>query len=535
MIGMMYLVLTAMLALNVSKEAVEAFKKVDEGLTKTVANYIRKNQGTYLEFERAYAENPTKAGPYRNKAFELKERADEVFDYIHSLKVEIIRTAEKKNADEVLADGVINVHKIQKIDENNVPSEILIGSDQSGKANFLKAQLNDYREFLLETIGGRNVAAEESIKNSLNTDDPKNLEGATERWENANFQALPLVAVITILSKFQVDVRNAETEVLNFLYGQIDAASFKFNKIDPVVTTNSNFIMAGNEYEARVFVAATDTTKAPRTMVGNYRRTTLPDGTPTYEMVGDYQTLPVDESGKAVYRVRTSSTGDKRWGGLIVMQAPDGTDIAYPFESAYSVATPNVVVSPTAMNVLYRGIQNPIDVSVPGVASDRLSVRMTNGTIRRGRVGTFKGDYIAEPAEIGKDAQIIVSATIDGRTQNFPPYTFRVRMIPPPVAKFGGLSTGTIEKAAALAAPGVVAVLENFEFDLRYEINSFRMVTYAQGFATYLEATGPRLTQQMQNAINGLRMGNEFYFVDIKATGPDKITRDLPPIQLRIR
>ena len=167
MIGMMYLVLTAMLALNVSKEAVEAFKKVDEGLTKTVANYIRKNQGTYLEFERAYAENPTKAGPYRNKAFELKERADEVFDYIHSLKVEIIRTAEKKNADEVLADGVINVHKIQKIDENNVPSEILIGSDQSGKANFLKAQLNDYSEFLLETIGGRNVAAEESIKNSL--------------------------------------------------------------------------------------------------------------------------------------------------------------------------------------------------------------------------------------------------------------------------------------------------------------------------------------------------------------------------------
>lgn len=535
MIGMMYLVLTAMLALNVSKEAVEAFKKVDEGLTKTVANYIRKNQGTYLEFERAFAENPTKAGPYRDKAFELKIRADEVFNYIHDLKVQIILTAEKKNADEVLADGKINVHKIQKIDENNVPSEILIGSDQNGLANNLKALLNEYREFLLETIGGRNLAAEESIKNSLNTDDPRNLEGATERWENANFQALPLVAVITILSKFQVDVRNAETEVLNFLYGQIDAASFKFNKIDPVVTTNSNYIMSGNEFEARVFVAATDTTKAPRTMVGNYRQVTLPDGTKTYEMVGDYQTLPVDESGKAVYRIRTSSTGDKRWGGLIVMTAPDGTDIAYPFESTYTVATPNVVVSPTAMNVLYRGIENPIDVSVPGVPSDRLSVRMTNGTIRRGRVGNFKGEYIAEPAEVGKDAQIIVSATIDGRTQNFPPYSFRVRMIPPPIAKFAGMNTGEIEKAAALAAPGIIATLENFEFDLRYEINSFRMVTYSQGFATYLDATGPRLTTQMQTAINGLRRGQEFFFMDIKATGPDKITRDLPPIALKIR
>jgi gliding motility-associated protein GldM len=535
MIGMMYLVLTAMLALNVSKEAVEAFKKVDEGLTKTVANYIRKNQGTYLEFERAYAENPTKAGPYRDKAFELKARADEIYDYIHDLKVEIIRTAEKKNADEVLADGTINVHKIQKIDENNVPSEILIGSDQNGKANFLKDQLINYREFLLEIIGGRNVAAEESIKSSLNTDDPRNLEGATERWENANFQALPLVAVITILSKFQVDVRNAETEVLNFLYGQIDAASFKFNKIDPVVTTNSNYIMSGNEFEARVFIAATDTTKAPRTMVGNYRKIDLPDGTATYEMVGDYQTLPVDESGKAVYRVRTSSIGDKKWGGLIVMTAPDGTDIAYPFESSYSVATPNVVVSPTAMNVLYRGVQNPIDISVPGVGSDRLSVRMTNGTIRRGKYQNFKGDYIAEPNEIGKDAQIIVSANVNGATQNFPPVTFRVRRIPDPVAKFAGMNTGEIDKAAALAAPGIIATLDNFEFDLRYEINSYRMVTYSQGFATYLDATGPRLTSQMQSTINGLRRGQEFFFMDIKATGPDKITRDLPPIALKIR
>lgn len=534
MIGMMYLVLTAMLALNVSKEAVEAFKKVDEGLTKTVANYIKKNAGTYMEFDRAAAENPTKAGPYRDKAFELKERADEVFNYIHDLKVEIIQTAEGTDT-EAIVDNVIDIHSVKKIDENNVPSEILIGSDQNGKANNLKALLIEYREFLLETIGGRNITAEESIRNSLNTDDPKNLEGATERWENANFQALPLVAVITILSKFQVDVRNAETEVLNFLYGQIDAASFKFNKLVPTVITNSNYIMAGNEYEAKVFIAATDTTMFPKTMIGSYRQVDLPGGGSTYEMVGDYTTLDIDESGRALYRVKTSSTGDKKWGGLIVMTAPNGTDVAFPFESAYTVAVPNVVVSPTAMNVLYYGIDNPIDVSVPGVGSDKISVRMTNGTIPRGKFQNFRGDFIAKPAEVGKDAQIIVSADVNGRRMDFPPVVFRVRRIPDPVAKFGGLASGNIAKEAAMVAPGVVAALDNFEFNLKYEVNSYKMIYYAQGFANTLEARGPALTEPMKAAIRNLRNGQEFFFTEIRATGPDKITRDLPAIALTIR
>lgn len=534
MIGMMYLVLTAMLALNVSKEAVEAFKNVDEGLTKTVANYIRKNSGTYMEFDRAAAENPAKAGPYRDKAFELKERADEVFDYIQGLKVEIVRTAEGEDA-EALAGGGLDVRKVKKIDENNVPSEILIGSDQNGKANDLKALLNEYREFLLDIIGGKNISAEESIRNSLNTDDPKNLEGAVERWENANFQALPLVAVITILSKFQVDVRNAETEVLNFLYGQIDAASFKFNKLVPTVITNSNYIMAGNEYEAKVFIAATDTTKAPRTMVGSYRKVDLAGGGSTYEMVGDYTRLEVDESGRAIYKTRTSSTGDKKWGGLIVMTAPDGTDVAYPFEAAYTVAVPNVVVSPTAMNVLYFGIDNPIDISVPGVGSDKVSVRMTNGTIPRGKFQNFRGDYVARPAEVGKDANIIVSADVNGKRMDFPPVVFRVKSIPDPIGKFGGLSTGDISKEAAMVAPGVVAVLENFEFDLKYEVNSYKMIYYAQGFANTMVANGPAITQEMKNAISQLRRGQEFFFTEIKATGPDKRTRDLPAIFLKIK
>src|SRR5512133_2993801 len=239
MIGMMYLVLTAMLALNVSKEAVEAFKKVDKGLTLTVANYIKKNNLIYQEFDRAAAENPAKAGKYKTAAYEVKQRADEAFNYLQGLKIEIINTAEVPENLAVKGDEII-IEEVKKIDENNVPSEILIGANENGKAYILKALLNEYRDFLITTLEGKNPAAEEALRKSLNTDDGKNKSGERERWENLSFQALPLVAVITIMSKMQVDVRNAETEVLNFLYSQIDASSFKFNKLSAIVIPNSN-------------------------------------------------------------------------------------------------------------------------------------------------------------------------------------------------------------------------------------------------------------------------------------------------------
>jgi hypothetical protein len=135
-------------------------------------------------------------------------------------------------------------------------------------------------------LEGKDMSAEQSIMDILNTDDPMNLEGTgTENWVNANFQTMPLVAVITILSKMQVDVRNAETDVLNFLYTQIDAGAFRFNNIIPTVTTNTSYVMQGNEYEAKVFVAATDTTQDLEIFVGPYTSKPNPDGTMTYEPI----------------------------------------------------------------------------------------------------------------------------------------------------------------------------------------------------------------------------------------------------------
>ncbi len=533
MIGMMYLVLTALLALNVSKDAVEAFKKVDVGLTKTTANYIIKNNLTYEEFERAAAENPTKAGPWRDKAKMVKERADELFNYIQEIKIDIIREAEGPDT-EALNGNEIIVEHIKAIDNTNVPSQILIGSDENGRANDLKALIADFRELLIEVIDGKNVSAEDAVRSNLSTSDVKNIHGETVRWENETFQALPLVAVITILSKIQVDVRNSEMDVINHLYSSIDASSFKFNKLVPIVTTNSNYIMQGNEYEAQVFISASDTTRKPVVMVGNTRKLQNADGSLSYEMVGDYQTLPVDDRGRGIFKVRAGTTGDKKWGGLINMKAPDGSDVFYPFESQYTVAVPNVVVSPTAMNVLYKGLDNPIDISVPGVGSDKISARMSNGSIRKGKYKNYRGEYIANPATVGQTAQIIVSAEVNGRQMTFPPIDFRVRSIPSPIAKFANLTEGEVPKAVAAAQQGVFAVLENFEFDLEYKVTSFTIGISSQGFTNDYPSSNNMITTAQREQINNLRRGQELIFKQIKAVGPDGIEKALPPIILKI-
>jgi len=535
MIGMMYLILTAMLALNVSKEAVEAFRKVDMSLTKTTANYIKKNDITYAAFDAAAAENPEKAGAWKTKAYEIKGRADELYNYIQDLKVEIITTAEGSDSEALLPDNQIDINKVKKIDENNVPSEILVGANQGGKGNDLKALIEDYREYLVKTLEGKDASAERSILDILNTDNPQNLEKTgTEDWVTANFQTMPLVAAITMLSKMQVDVRNAETDVLNFLYTQIDAGAFRFNYIVPTVTTNTSYVMQGNEYEAKVFVAATDTTQDLEIFVGPYTTKTNPDGTPLYEPTSQATQLPIDESGRGVYRVRPGSVGEKSWGGVIRMKAPDGSVRTYKFDQKYSVGMPNVVVSPTAMNVLYQGIQNPLDISVPGVGSDKLTVRMTNGDISKGKYKNYRGEYVAQPRTVGQNAQIIVSANIDGKVQSFPPVEFRVRRLPDPEARFANMKEGNVLRSVAAAQQVVTAVLENFEFDLTYTVTGFTVSVNDKGYEITAESNNNRLTDKQKSLISNLRAGQKLIIEKIRAVGPDGRTRDLNPIILKI-
>jgi len=522
MIGMMYLVLTAMLALNVSKEAIEAFRKVDNGLTLTIKNYSLKNDVIYKEFDRAASENPAKAGKYKTLAYQVKERADEAYNFIQGLKIEIIKKTEKDPETPAVNGNEVIIDKVERhIDDTNVPSEILIGANENGKANDLKALLNEYRQFLITTLDGKNPTAEEALKKSLNTEDGINRDGVKERWENLNFQTLPLVAVICILSEYQVNVRNGETEVLNYLYSQIDASSFKFTKLGAtVIPVSSNYVTVGSDYEARVFISATDTTQFPEYVVNDAK-------------------LPRDEAGKGIYKIHATSVGPKKWGGIISLKAPDGSIKNYPFNDSYVVGEPNVIVSPTAMNVMYAGIANPIDVSVPGISPDKLKIKVVNGNVTTEKVKNSKGEYFKgawsiKPNAVGQDVQVIVTADINGKPVQYTPYPFRVKSIPNPIAVFGGKSTGSISRADALVQQGVFAIMPDFDFELNYTVTAFTIFYTDKGMDIEEPCSSSNLTPKQKQALNGLTRGKNLMIKDIKAVGPDNKIRDLNSIILKI-
>ncbi|MBA7557391.1 hypothetical protein ES705_50144 [subsurface metagenome] len=295
MIGMMYLVLMAMLALNVSKDVLNAFVLVDEGLVNTTENFAKKNDVYYQEFNRAAAENPVKAGPWQDKALEVKRKADELYDYLQELKLEIITASEGKESEAIEGDKIHGI-EIRAKDDTQIPAQIMIGPDGGGKANDLEAAIGELREYLISLISEENETVRLSIESNLGTHDHMS-HGEMQSWQISHFDQMPLIAVITLMSKMQNDVRNAESETLNYLYSQIDAGSFKFNLIEPVIIPKSNHVIRGNEFQAYVFMAAFDTTQEPIVYIGKYDSIVSDDGTVQYNMVGnlgtDYDTVPV--------------------------------------------------------------------------------------------------------------------------------------------------------------------------------------------------------------------------------------------------
>ena len=530
MIGMMYLVLTALLALNVSADILNAFVLVDEGLVKTTANFVAKNASSYSIFDAEMEKSAEKVRPYRDKAFSVKDKADQLAYDLQELKVKIISYCDGDNAPSLIpADWYIgekgekkptheiNGHLIQSKDNTDKPAEIMING---GEAEVLKKKINEYREFLLSLTSDPTL--QKSLQDALNTDDPPADKNGPHTWESSRFENLPMVAVVTNLSKMQSDVRNAEADVIQYLLTQIGATDTKVNKMEAIVLMKSNYVLRNSPFEARILLAAYDSLQRPEIYLGPHRR--IGDD---YEMIGEGRLLPYDAKGRAMYTSSTSSVGTFPIQGLLQMMTPDGLK-KYPFSTEYQVGEPQAVISPTKMNVLYIGVDNPLAISVSGVPSESIRASITQGNIAK-----QGNEWMAKVTNPGT-ATIAVTATVDGQTKPMGNMLFRVKVVPDPQAKIAGKIGGKIDKATLVAQVAVVATLDGFEFDMRFDVVSFKVSTVINGFNREQVATGARITDAQKQLLNSVNKGGKVYFEDIKARGPDGRTRDLPGIILTI-
>jgi len=553
MINMMYLVLTALLALNVSKEVLNSFFEVNTGVVRTTTNFSSKNAETYNAFNSAAELNPVKAGPFRDQALAVKKEADNIVDFIQEYKYSLVLTVDKEvylgqyldlegeeiegNKTELTWGNLtkeqrkLNIANLSNKENRDASGEILVNS---GIASELKSIINDYRKNLI-VLAGDNDVLKYNINDALSTKDKlgKGKSGKIS-WEVYNFEDMPSVGALTLLSKMQSDIRNTEADIIKLLRENIDAGSLKFTSAEAIQIPTSTFVLRGDSFRSQIFISAKDTTQDPTIYVGDYDSI----GPGQYEMVGNFDTVKV-VNGKGMFSRRTSSAGLQNWGGLVAMKTESGVK-TYPFKGNYLVANKTAVVSPVNMNILYLEVDNPLKISVPGFSAGEITASITNGNL----VPTKKniGEYTARPNKKGK-AIVTLYAKVDGKKSKMGAVEFRVKEVPPPKAKIqlASESNGTmmIEKMEMVNSGGVLAELKDFDFKgVRYVVISYRLTGMYKGEQMKENTKGPAFSDKMVNIIKNTKSGNTITISNIKAKRVDAkntAVRPLDPLVLEIK
>ena len=559
MIGMMYLVLTALLALNISKEVLNGFVKVENSLRTTQGTLNAKVNETSTELETKYLQNQEKVKPFYDKAQQVNTSSAELISYITEMKARIMAASSGDyddagelavgnyiGKDENGMDTVLNLALIPIKDEyQNLttfvgmaePKEPLEGP---WTAVELKQKLEAFSSQLKNTSVVDNQGTRRDLPQYLKDQIDETFafpteiqEGEEVSWEHANFYHVPLAAVMPLMTKMTLDIQDIQDDILSWLLGSVDAKSYKFTNLMPLVVPESNYILRGDSFRADVLLAAFDGTNPPDIYVDSKKWNERDSSLLEYENI-DALPIGTDGLGKLRISTRGMSLGESNYKGLIRFQGPDGNIQDFPYYTPkFTVAEPALVVSPTKMNVFYRGLPNPVEVSVPGVPGDKIDVRISgNHRLKKESDGTFT----ITPGTDRK-ANITVSAELpDGSTKTLPAREFRVKRIPDPVPFFVGKtpSDRSISKQALVGADGIGAQMVNFDFDVRVVVKSFSVSVSRDGTLVEKNSNSNRLTADMKQLFNRVSRGNVVYFEDIIVGMPDGTERQVAAMKLKV-
>ena len=495
MINLMYVVLMAMLAMNVSTQVLDGFSIVDESLQRTTDNAVKENKNIYSDFEEQMKSNPEKVREWFQKATAVKQMSDSLYNFAQQLKVEIVREADGDDGD---------IRNIDRKEDLEAASHVMLAPG-TGKGKMLFDAINSFRERILSMVADE--AQKKIIASNLTTQLPKNAKALGKNWQEYMFEDMPAAAAVTLLTKLQSDVRYAEGEVLHTLVSNIDMKDIRVNKLSAFVIPNAQTIVRGDKFSAQIVMAAVDTTQQPQIYIGG-RQMNLRNN--TYEIV-------------------TGKTGEFTLNGYITMQNGRGDVIRRDFSQKYSVVDPSATVSADLMNVLYAGYSNPISISIPGVPINKVSATMSGGTLQP----TGQGKYIARPTAVGKDVTINVMSLSTGQARQVGQFTFHVRKLPDPTA-YIAIGTnryrgGGLTKASLMGVDGLKAAIDDGLLDIQFKVLSFETVFFDNmGNAVPMASAGAQFSQRQKEAFRSLSRNRRFYISRVTAVGPDGITRTLP-------
>ena len=489
MINLMYLVLTALLALNVSSEILNAFKVVDKSLQNSSSNLSAANTTLYASLTEKLNDPKTaeKAKIWEPKAEQAKALSDQMTTYLEGLKLQL-----KQASDLNSVDGTYK--------EDNLDAATRL-FDTKGEGKILESKLLAYRVAMLNIDPEIKQKFEKTLP--IDLEPPTSQDGSKKDFTNAYFHMTPTVAGLTLLSKFQNNVKNAENQVVTFCHEQIGAVKVKFDKTGVLVGQNSNYLMPGQELEVTAGIGAYSSAAQPKISIGGAGAAVI--------------------DGKATYKITAGGAGKKSIPVTVTYLDQDGISQTKTENVEYTVGTPGgAAIMLDKMNVFYIGVPNPITIS-SGSGWDKTTVSMTGGTMsgsNGNRVVSVTGGTAAT-----------ITVTADGKSSKF---DFRVKTIPDPKGMVGPSSGGRMLASAFKAQDFIRAELANFDFDARFSVTGSTVYFSGAGFANSGSIQTGSLTSgslaAVKSKIDLCKPGSVVTFDDLKVVGPDGRSRTIPPI-----
>ena len=458
MINLMYLVFIAMMALNMGKEVLSAFGLMNEKLQAANERYISTNEAVFAELEQKEQEKPEEYAEALKKARQVRDMSNDYYTYLGALKEDIMSQAGKTEAER--KDFQV-MDKSDKLDEKFFKTDGLKPEGQE----FLD-KIKGYRDGLIALLDSKeDEALINVIKQRFDTgenDKVKDREGNSVGWVQYNYEGFPYIAAVTKFSQLQSDVRQTEQDFYKAILGEKMQGELSMKHYTTLLEQSRGAYYANQEFDGAIVLGRKDGATKPKKV-----ELTL-DGRP----IPESQVEVVE--GKVKLKVNTGNVGDHKIEGKLIYEQK-GEEIPVDVSQSFTtIPRPNeAVISADKMNVVYRGVVNPMTISMPGVPDNQVNASAPGLSRKSGP------NYIMKPNAGSSEVTIVVTGTFDG--QKFSSSKkFRIKDIPKPEGAILR-TTGAVKLAKANILAGELSVAFNdFDFDLTTKVNSFRILVPGQ-------------------------------------------------------
>jgi gliding motility-associated protein GldM len=430
-----------------------------------------------------------KATIWYQKAQEVQKYSTSMYQFIDELK--------KKISDGAKYDPASD--KDKGIDNLDVTTRVMV---EKGDGKLLRTKLEEYKANILKIDSQISNTFKSSLP--INTEMPKTKNKSNKTWESAYFHMVPTVAALTILSKFQNDVKTSENKVITFCHEQVGKVVYRQDAFAALAIANTTNALPGQEIEITAGVGGFSKAITPKISIGG-------------------QTVALGEDGAAHYKFKADRLGSNSIPVVISYTDQDGQIKNITKTVDYVVGQSSAAVQLDNMNVLFIGVDNPVTISGSG-SVDQIKASISGG----GGVLSGNGAHRSIRVSQETDDCFVSVVTPDGKTTRM---QFRVRSIPDPTPLIGTYKSGNIPAAQFKGQQGVRAIVENFYYKTQFNVTSFRMTGDGTGFEDIMEAnnTGAEWNEA-RNIVAKCRAGSFITIEDIYAVGPDGRRRKLTPL-----